>query len=181
MPTFLQRERFYTESHANIMFGAILGFDGIVASLLGGWMGDKLLPRFKGAYYLISAASLALGVPAMLFALRSTGQAMWIAIFVAGFLLMLNTSPLNAAIINSVGAHIRAFALAVNIFMIHLLGDAFSTTIIGRIADRSSLQVALSSTSVALALSAMVLFYGMRFAPRMGADTGAPAAAAVSG
>jgi predicted MFS family arabinose efflux permease len=168
MPTFLQRERFYTESHANIMFGAILAFDGIVASLLGGWLGDKLLPRFKGAYYLISALSVALGVPTMLFALHSSGRPMWIAILVAGFFLLLNTSPLNAALINAVGPHIRAFALALNIFVIHLLGDAFSPTIIGYIADHSSLQVGLSSTAVALSLSAVVLLYGMRFAPQMG-------------
>ncbi|HWZ81314.1 MAG TPA: MFS transporter [Terriglobales bacterium] len=170
MPTFLQRERGYSESYAGLVFGAILVFDGIVASLFGGWLGDKLLPRFKGAYYLISAFSVAIGAPTMLIALHAKGRPMWGAILVAGFLLLLNTSPLNAAIINSVGPHIRAFALAVNIFVIHLLGDAFSPVIIGRIADHSSLQVGLSSTAVALVLSAIALFYGMQFAPRMGAN-----------
>lgn len=170
MPTFLQRERGYSESYAGLMFGVILVFDGIVASLFGGWLGDKLLPRFKGAYYLISAFSVAIGAPTMLIALHAKGRPMWVAILVAGFLLLLNTSPLNAAIINSVGPHIRALALAVNIFVIHLLGDAFSPVIIGRIADHSSLQVGLSSTAVALVLSAIVLFYGMRFAPQMGAN-----------
>ena len=172
MPSFLQRERGYSESQAGVMFGLILAFDGIVASLLGGWLGDKLLPRYKGAYYWVSAISLGLGVPTMLVALNTSGLVMWMAILIAGFFLLLNTSPLNAALINAVGSHIRAFALAVNIFVIHLLGDAFSPTIIGRIADHSSLRVGLSTTSVALALSAMVLFYGMRFAPRMGADPG---------
>jgi MFS family permease len=168
MPTFLVRERGYSVSHAGTMFGLILVFDGVVASLLGGWIGDKLLPRFKGAYYLVSAVSLALGVPAMVVALHSSGRPMEIAILIAGFLLFLNTSPLNAALINAVGPHIRAFALAVNIFVIHLLGDAFSPVIIGRLADHWPLHVALSSTAVALALSALILFYGMQFAPRMG-------------
>src|SRR6267142_1531699 len=63
MPTFLVRERGYSVSAAGTMFGLILAFDGVVASLLGGWIGDKLLPRFQGAYYLVSAISLALGVP----------------------------------------------------------------------------------------------------------------------
>jgi MFS family permease len=153
------------------MFGLVLAFDGIVASLFGGWLGDKLLPRFKGAYYLISAVSLGLGVPAMLVALNTTGPLMWGAILAAGFLLLVNTAPLNAALINAVGPHIRAFALAVNIFVIHLLGDAFSPKLIGRIADHSSLHVALSTTAVALAISAIVLFYGMRFAPHMGPGT----------
>ena len=35
------------------------------------------------------------------------------AIAVAAFFLLLNTSPLNAALINSVGAQIRATAIAV--------------------------------------------------------------------
>ncbi len=177
MPTFLVRERGYSVASAGTMFGLILAFDGIVASLLGGWIGDKLLPRFKGAYYLVSAISLALGVPTMAFALHSSGRPMEIAILFAGFLLLLNTSPLNAALINAVGPHIRAFALAVNIFVIHLLGDAFSPWIIGRLADRWPLHLALSSTSIALALSAIILFYGMRFAPRMGSDREAVAGA----
>ncbi len=171
MPTFLVRERGYSISAAGTMFGLVLAFDGIVASLLGGWIGDKLLPRFKGAYYLVSAISLALGVPTMAFALHSSGRPMEGAILIAGFLLLLNTSPLNTALINAVGPHIRAFALAVNIFVIHLLGDAFSPWIIGRLADRWPLHLALSSTSVALALSAIILFYGMRFAPHMGSGS----------
>ena len=51
-----------------------------------------------------------------------TGNRMLAGIVVAEFLLLINTSPLNAAVINSVGAHVRATAIAVNIFMIHLLG-----------------------------------------------------------
>ena len=38
----------------------------------------------------------------------------------AAFFLLLNTSPLNAAVINSVDAHIRATAIAANIFIIHI-------------------------------------------------------------
>jgi len=165
MPTFLVRERGYSVGMAGTIFGLILLFDGIVASLLGGWTGDKLLPRYKGAYYLVSAVTLGLGIPAMLFALHSSGIPMFIGILLGGFLLLFNTSPLNAALINAVGSHIRAFALALNIVMIHLLGDVPSSWIIGRLADRYPLHIALSSTAVGLALATAVLLYGMRFAP----------------
>ncbi len=87
--------------------------------------------------------------------------------FLGEFFLLLNTAPLNAALVNSVSARIRATAMAVNIFMIHVLGDAFSPTLIGYISDRSNLQTGLTSMVVAVALSAAVLFYGMRFAPKM--------------
>jgi predicted MFS family arabinose efflux permease len=165
MPTFLVRERGYSVGMAGTIFGLILLFDGIVASLLGGWTGDKLLPRYKGAYYLVSAITLGLGIPVMLFALHSSGIRMFIGILLGGFLLLFNTSPLNAALINAVGPHIRAFALALNIVMIHLLGDVPSSWVIGRLADRYPLHIALSSTAVGLGLATAVLLYGMRFAP----------------
>ncbi len=67
--------------------------------------------------------------------------------------------------VTSIGAHIRATAVAVNIFTIHLLGDALSPTLIGYISDRSSLEVGFATALVAIMFSATILFYGMRFAP----------------
>ena len=101
----------------------------------------------------------------MAVALFSRGPAMVPCITIAGFLLLLNTAPLNAAVINSVGAHIRATALAVNLFVIHFLGDALSAWLIGKVSDRSSLESGFTSTIVATALSSAILFYGMKFAP----------------
>jgi len=165
MPTFLVRLRGYSLEAANYAFGIIVVFDGVVASLLGGWLGDRLLRRTKAAYYLVSAASMALGVPVMVVALFTRGKAMLPAIAIAAFFLLLNTSPLNAAVINSVGAHIRATAIAVEIFFIHILGDAFSPTMMGYMADRWSLQAAFILPVIAMVISSTILFYGMRFAP----------------
>ena len=165
MPTFLVRLRGYSLEAANYAFGIIVVFDGVVASLLGGWLGDRLLRRTKAAYYLVSAASMALGVPVMVVALFTRGKAMLPAIAIAAFFLLLNTAPLNAAVINSVGAHIRATAIAVEIFFIHILGDAFSPTMMGYMADRWSLQAAFILPVIAMVISSTILFYGMRFAP----------------
>ena len=119
----------------------------------------------KSSYYLVSAASMALGVPVMIVALFVKGRAMVPAIAVAAFFLLLNTSPLNAAVINSVGAHVRATAIAVNIFIIHILGDVPSPTMMGWVADRRSLQAAFLLPVIAMVISSVILFYGMRFAP----------------
>jgi MFS transporter, Spinster family, sphingosine-1-phosphate transporter len=170
MPTFLSRMRGYTLIRANLLFGAIIAVDGLAASLTGGWLGDMLLRRTRSAYYLVSAASMGLGIPVMMIALFDRGPAMVPGIAVAGFLLLLNTAPLNAAIINSVGAHIRATAIAVNLFVIHFLGDALSPWIIGKVSDRSSLEAGFISTVVATALSSAILFYGMKFAPPVGSS-----------
>jgi MFS family permease len=170
MPQFLYSERHYTLETANLMFGVIIVVDGILAALIGGWLGDYLLPRMKSAYYLVSAASMLLGVPAMIIALFVTGRPMVPAIGVAAFFLLLNTAPLNAAVINSVGAHIRATALAVNIFIIHILGDVPSPTMMGWVADRRSLQTAFILPVIAMGISSAILFYGMRFAPAVGVN-----------
>jgi MFS family permease len=168
IPKFLYSERGYTLAAANFNFGIIIVVDGILAALIGGWLGDFLLPRVKGSYYLVSAASMLLGVPVMIVALFVKGPAMIPAIAVAAFFLLLNTAPLNAAVINSVNANIRATAIAVNIFIIHILGDVPSPTMMGWVADRRSLQTAFILPVIAMGVSAAILFYGMKFAPSVG-------------
>lgn len=172
MPQFLYSERHYSLERANLDFGIIVVIDGVLASLAGGWLGDYLLPRMKSAYYFVSAVSMALGVPFMIIALFVPGRAMIPAIGIAAFFLLFNTSPLNAAVINSAGAHIRATAIAVNIFIIHLLGDVPSPTMMGWVADRHSLQSAFILPVIAMIVSAAILFYGMRFAPALAIERG---------
>jgi MFS family permease len=176
MPTFLSRTRGYTLESANLIFGAIVVVDGILASLIGGWLGDRLLPRMKGSYYFVSAVSMGLGVPVMIVALFFQGPIMIPAIAVAAFLLLINTSPLNTALVNAVGSHIRATAIAVNIFIFHLLGDVPSPTLMGYVADRRSLQAAFILPVIAMAISSIVLFYGMRFAPAVAQNGNMPKA-----
>jgi MFS transporter, Spinster family, sphingosine-1-phosphate transporter len=165
IPQFLSSERHFTLEQANLLFGIIIVIDGILAALIGGWLGDYLLPRMKGSYYFVSAVSMVLGIPVMIMALFNQGPFMVPAIGVAAFLLLFNTAPLNAAVINSVGAHIRATALALNIFIIHILGDVPSPTMMGWVADKRSLQAAFILPVIAMGISSAILFYGMKFAP----------------
>ena len=107
-----------------------------------------------------------LGIPVMVVALFVKGSMMGPAIAIAAFLLLFNTSPLNAALLNSVSPQLRVTAIAVNIFIFHILGDVPSPVLMGYVADRSSLQLAFVLPIIAMAVSAGVLLYGMRFAPR---------------
>jgi sugar phosphate permease len=148
--------------------------------MVGGWIGDWMLSRSRSGYYLLSAISMLLAIPGALYAFYGNPAWMFPSLAVAEFFLFLNTGPLNAAIVNSVAAPIRATAIGVELFVIHLLGDAISPTIIGAISDRSSLRLGFSVTLIAMLVSAAVLFAGMRFAPpRSGeadlASAGAPA------
>lgn len=181
MPTFLHRAHGYSLLRANILFGISTIVNGLVASLAGGWISDWLLKKTRSAHYLVSAVSLGLGIPAMCAALFGDGKIMVAGIFVAEFMLLLNTGPLNAAVINSVGAHVRAAALAVNIFIFHLLGDVPSAYLIGYVSDRYSLRLAFLGPVIAIALSSAILFYGMKFAPAVRAAVPLPANGAAGG
>lgn len=174
MPTFLHRVHGYTLGQANNLFGLSIAVNGLVASLAGGFLSDYLLRKTRAAHYLVSAASLGLGIPAMWIAIHASGRPMITAIFIAEFLLLLNTGPLNAAVINSVGPHIRAAALATNIFVFHLLGDVPSASLIGYMSDHYSLRAAFVAPVVATGLSSAILFYGMRFAPEVRGANAAP-------
>ena len=167
MPTFLTRVRGVPLDRANLIFGGMTVIAGTVATLFGGWLGDRLLQRTHTAYLIVSAAGMLLSVPAVVAAIYLTGKVMYAAIMIGEFLILLNTAPLNAALVNSVAAPIRATALAVNLFTIHLLGDAFSPTLIGYISDRTNLQMGMMAMIVAVVLSGLVLLYGMRFAPHL--------------
>jgi MFS transporter, Spinster family, sphingosine-1-phosphate transporter len=168
MPTFLSRTRGMKLNDANIVFGEAVLVAGFLATMLGGWLGDHLLHKTRSAYYLVSAIGMAVALPFMVVALYHQGRLMFPAIFLALFFLLLNTGPLNAAIVNSVGAPIRATAIAVNVFIIHILGDVPSPPLIGYISDKTgSLSQGFSVAVVAVALSAAILFFGMRYAPQV--------------
>ncbi|MGC2321284.1 MAG: MFS transporter [Terriglobales bacterium] len=167
LPKFLSQYRGMSLDHANLLLGLSIGANGIVATLFGGWLGDRLLRKTDSAYYLVSGAGMALGIPAMIVALYVAGRPMMPGIVAAEFLLLVSTGPLNAAVVNSVSATVRSSAIGVNLIVIHILGDAFSPPLMGYISDRSSLPSAFIAAVVATALSAAVLFYGMRYAPRL--------------
>ncbi len=170
IPTFLVQLRGMNLQTANIVFAIILGFNGVFATLLGGWLGDRWLKKYFGAYYSFSGIAMLVAVPFMVLAIYTKGKMMLPAIFVAVFLLLVGTGPSNAALVNSVGPQIRSTALAVNVFIIHLLGDAFSPAVIGRIADWKSLPVAFWTAFLAAAISGVIFLYGARFAPKLGLD-----------
>jgi predicted MFS family arabinose efflux permease len=171
MPTFLSRIRGVPLAEANLRFGLMTLASGILATMLGGWLGDRMEAMRRGGHCLLSAIGMTLALPAVLLAIFRADAVMYPAIFLGEFFLLLNTAPLNAAILNSVSAPIRSTAFAVNIFTIHLLGDAFSPSLMGYVSDRTNLQIAFVAASVAIALSAAVLFLGVRYAPQLPQET----------
>ncbi len=115
----------------NLMFGIIVVISGLGATIAGGIAGDKLKARIPGAYFLVSAIAMGLAFPLILCALWTPFPTAWIFIFLACFCLFFNTGPTNTILANVTHPSIRASAFALNILIIHALGDAISPPIIG--------------------------------------------------
>lgn len=164
MPTFLHRFAGMSVAKAGTVLGGITVVDGLAGTAVGGWLAQRWLRSNHRALYLLSAWSMILTLP--LAALVFFGPAKWMipALFGAEFFLFLNTGPLNAAIVNSVDAAVRSTAIALNLFLIHCLGDAFSPKIIGFISDQSNMRIGLGLTLITLILSGTLLFAGARYA-----------------
>ncbi len=166
VPTFLNRVSGIPLGKATFMLGVITVIDGIFGTLVGGWIAQRWLRTNHRALYLLSFWSVALTLPFGALAFFGPAQFVIPALFAAEFFLFLNNGPLNAALVNSVSAPVRATAVSVNLFCIHFFGDSFSPQIIGFFSDRTkNLGIALGLTLVALIVSATILFYGSRFAP----------------
>jgi hypothetical protein len=82
---------------------------------------------------------------------------MFAIIFLAQFLIFLNSGPINAAIVNGVPPAFRAFAMGLNVLFIHMLGDALSPTVIGKLADVSSLAFAIQVNAIPVLLGGLAL------------------------
>ena len=157
MPTFLHRSSGLSVGDASLAVGAITVVDG--------WVAQRWLRTNYRALYLLSFWSVALTLPCGVVVFF--GPRAWAipALFVTEFFLFLNTGPLNAAIVNSVSAPVRATAISFNLFCIHFFGDSFSPQIIGAISDRSNLRIGLGVTLIFLVISSVILRMGARFAP----------------
>jgi MFS family permease len=173
MPTYLVRDRMLKPESANTIFGAIVVVSGLIATLSGGIIGDKLRARFSGSYFIVSAAGMIAGFPLFLLMLITPFPYAWAIIFAACFCLFFNTGPSNTILANVTPASIRASAFAVNILVIHLFGDAISPPIIGWIADRSSLAIGFVVVSVMMVVGGVLWLFG---APHLAEDTAAATA-----
>jgi MFS family permease len=145
----------------NTIFGAIVVVMGLVATILGGLAGDWLRARFSGSYFLVSGLAMLIGFPLFLAVLWAPFPFAWVLIALACFCLFFNTGPTNTILANVTHPALRAQAFAVNIFIIHLLGDAISPTVIGMVADAHLVNGRADLDAGFLAVSGMILLGGL--------------------
>ena len=111
-----------------------------------------------------------LAFPVTLLMLRTPFPAAWVLVFLAIFFLFFNTGPANAALANVSHPSVRATAFALNILLIHALGDAISPPLIGWIAGQTSMNFAFKIVSLMMLLAGTFWLIGTRY---LGRDTAA--------
>jgi len=116
-----------------MFFGLLTAVLGLIATLLGGIAGDALRRRFSGSYFLVSGAAMCIAFPMLLLMVELPFPIAWVAMGGFVFCLFFNTGPTNTILANVVHPQLRARGFALNILIIHLLGDAISPFVMGRI------------------------------------------------
>ena len=115
-----------------------------------------------------------LAFPFTLLMLRTPFPFAWVFVFLAIFFLFFNTGPANAALANVTPPATRATAFALNILMIHALGDAISPPLIGWIAGQTNMNTAFLTVSAMMVVASTLWLLGARY---LGRDTAAIEAA----
>lgn len=180
LPTFLVRHRGMSVGDAATFTGLSAVVGGIAGTLLGGWIADRARAWTRYGYLATSAVAIApaamLAVVA-LFLLHSPAAVVAAIVACQVFLWMYN-GPINALIVNSVDARMRARAVGVCTFCIHAFGDAVSPPAIGAISDATggNLPLALGLVPFALCVGGVIWAIGWRTLP-----LATPGAAGASG
>jgi len=152
------------------IFGLITVVAGLVSTLLGGVVADRLRSRVAGSYFWVSGIGMLIACPFFIATLYIPFPAAWITMFLAIFFLFVNTGPSNTALANVSLPSVRATAFAVNILVIHALGDVQAFWLLGYIGGHANMHVAFLFVSGIIFLSGLAWLVGVKYLP---ADTAA--------
>jgi len=159
-PAFLERVRGMSHTDATVQFGAIVVVTGFAGTFFGGWLGDRLLARFRESYLWVSGISTLAAVPFAWMAFTARERPVYMTgIVIAELLVFISTGPINSAIINLVAPHRRATAVALSILTIHLFGDVPSPPLVGAVSDASSLGQALLILPFAFGVGGLIWIF----------------------
>jgi MFS family permease len=147
----------------NLLCGVVMVVAGFLGTLLGGMAGDALRRRHSGSYFIVSAAGLLTGFPLLLLVLVTPFPWAWVFVFLTVFCLFFNTGPSNTILANVTHPSIRATAFALNILVIHALGDVISPPIIGALSDRWNMNVGFFVVSLMFLVGGVLWLMGARY------------------
>lgn len=163
LPTLLNRRFGLSISQAGLLAGVVLVLGGLIGTLAGGWIADRMARSNPAAYLQVGIAGFLIGAVFITISLVAPMNIGPIPIFIPAFLitvvcLYLNSGPFTAVSQNVVSPALRASSVTMLLFVSHVFGDSHSTFDIGYLSDRiGSLQTALLITSPTLLVLAAIL------------------------
>ncbi len=144
VPTYLFRYVGLDVAQAGAWFGGLVIGCGALGTVAGGKLAQRWIKKSSCAYYRVMQVSLVGALGPMWLGLWVTNMYAVLACFGAAIVfLFLPTGAIAAALVAVTPPATRTMAFAVNIFIIHLLGDAFSPVLIGVLSNTWDLKTAL--------------------------------------
>ena len=144
VPTYLFRYLNLDVARAGTWFGTLVIVCGAIGTYGGGKLAERWLRRSPKAYYYVMLLSLIGCLFPVWLGLAAANIYIVLTCFgLAITLLFLPTGALAAALVDTTPAATRSMAFAVNIFIIHLLGDMLSPALIGYLSTAWDLKRAM--------------------------------------
>jgi len=169
-PSFLYRRYALDLAAANFKFGIITVVAGGIGTAIGGGWADRWVRRRTAAApgtdetaddtlatrvnLRVCAFGAAVAAPlaaACFFA--PSANLFFIFVFFCELFIFLPTSPINAVVLRSVPPTMRASAMALSIFAIHLLGDLWSPPLLWFLLDEMPIAPAMMAVPLAIAIA----------------------------
>ncbi|MBI4508515.1 MAG: MFS transporter [Deltaproteobacteria bacterium] len=139
-------------------FGAIALPASIAGTIMGSYVGDRLERKRPGAGRLLAIAIGALAtIPCAILGFNSSSrEGLFLLLAIGVFFNVWYIGPVLAALHDVVPAHFRGTATGMYFFLIHLLGDGVSPTVVAWVAKTTgSLRVGLVGSTLVLALGGL--------------------------
>lgn len=189
LPTYLQQKDAFglSSGSAGLFSGGVIALAGMVGTVAGGYLADALTKHHAGARILICGIGFLLSAPSFLIAMTTHNLVLFTIFFVVTtILLTFYQGPSTAALQDIAPAFLRATALSIVLLIAHLLGDAFSPSIVSvlaanfdpthglhfknALAGHDMSQALLVTCVPALVIAGLIGLFGARW---MGADVAA--------
>ncbi len=131
-----------------VQAGTQIGLVGLVAGVLGSWIGgrfgDRLMQRTASGRVIASALGFLVGAPLCVVLLLMDDVRVFAALFfVVVFFFTWYNGPIAAVLFDVVPRGISATVMGAYVFFIHIAGDAIALPVVGFLSDRYGLRVAL--------------------------------------
>ena len=160
---FIRQSKHMSIEKATVVFGVCALTGGLAGVLTGGAVGDYLQRRYPYGRLATMSIGFTVAVPFALLAIFvDSGAVFYASAWLMMYFVTWYHGPMAAVVDDLVPDERAATAQAVFIFIMHLVGTAPSSWVVGILADEVGLRWALMAPTLALLLAAPAMMGGFR-------------------